>query len=395
MRNDFLKKGKKTYCDGNIQRDFRQALQTAIELTEQKVLSFRNTFPSPSGENNFFQHTENTDWTPGFWTGQLWLAYQATNNTLFKTIASEQVESFLYRIKNRINTDHHDMGFLYSPSCVVAYELTKNIKAKEAALMAADNLMNRFQETGQFFQAWGKMNDPDNYRLIIDCLMNMPLLFWASETTGINSYKNKAIQHIKTAMKNLVRDDFSTYHTFYFDMKTGLPIKGVTCQGNRNDSAWARGQAWGIYGSAIAYSKLKYDDYVNIFKGITDFFLAHLPADFIPYWDFDFCDGSSEPRDTSAAAIAICGIHEMLPYLNDEDRSQYREKAVKMLKALVNKCAVRSAKLSNGLLLHGTYAKRSKFNSCSDYGVDEVTAWGDYFYLEALMRFNEMDIVKW
>lgn len=149
------------------------------------------------------------------------------------------------------------MGFLYCPSCVAAYKLTGSETGKEAAIMAADNLMARFQEKGQFFQAWGRLGNKNNYRLIIDCLLNMPLLFWAGELTGDKEYEKKAEAHIKTSMKNIIRDDNSTYHTFFFDVKTGVPEKGVTHQGNRDGSAWARGQAWGIYGSAFAYKFLR------------------------------------------------------------------------------------------------------------------------------------------
>lgn len=172
----------------------------------------------------------------------------------------------------------------YDRRCVAAYKLTGSETGKKAALLAADNLMRRFHENGSFFQAWGRMGDPDNYRLIIDCLMNMPLLFWAGEATGKAEYSDKARRHIVTAMQNIIRPDNSTYHTYFFDPKTGLPEKGVTCQGNRNGSAWARGQAWGIHGSAIAYSKLGSAEYIDIFRRVTDYFLTHLSDDLIPYW---------------------------------------------------------------------------------------------------------------
>ena len=128
------------------------------------------------------------------------------------------------------------MGFLFSPSCVAAWRLLKGEEAEEAAvsqarrtaLAAADNLMGRFQEKGGFFQAWGTVGDPKEYRLIIDCLLNMPLLFWASEVTGNPVYREKAKRHIRTAMACVVREDYSTYHTYYFDPETGAPVKGIT-----------------------------------------------------------------------------------------------------------------------------------------------------------------------
>lgn len=377
------------------ENDIKNALKTAFDIIIQKAHDFYETFPAANSENNFYPHTDNVDWTTGFWTGQLWLAYQMTKEPILLRAAQTQVDSFKSRIENKINTDHHDMGFLYSPSCTLAYKLTGNDTAKEAAVKAADNLLSRFHEMGEFFQAWGDMGDSSNYRLIIDCLLNMPLLFWASEVTGEDRYKIQAERHIRTAMNCVVRPDNSTYHTYYFDSQTGKPLKGVTCQGNRDGSAWARGQAWGIYGSAVAYSKIRNENYKEIFKGVTSYFIENLPDDLIPYWDFDFGNGSDEQRDSSAAAIAICGIHEMLPYLEREEAEYYYEAALRMLYALVDRCAVKDIKKSDGLILHGTYAKKTPTNTCVNSGVDECTAWGDYFYLEALMRFNNTYTLKW
>lgn len=225
--------------------EINSALDTAAELVKKNTDEFFDCFPTANSENNFYGKSYNTDWTEGFWTGEVWLAYERCGDERLKEAALCQVESFLNRIEKHINVDHHDMGFLYTPSCVAAYKLTGSEKGKKAALMAADNLMTRFQEKGQFFQAWGAMDDRDNYRLIIDCLMNMPLLFWASEVTGDSRYSDKAKAHIKTAMDYVVREDNSTYHTYFFDPDTGESVRGVTNQGNRDGSAWARGQAWG------------------------------------------------------------------------------------------------------------------------------------------------------
>lgn len=366
--------------------ELKNALDRATGLITENAEEFFDTFPRANSENNFYQRSDNTDWTEGFWTGEVWLAYEQSGNERLKAAALAQVESFLNRIENKINVDHHDMGFLYSPSCVAAYKLTGSENGRKAALLAADNLMTRFQKNGSFFQAWGKMGDKDNYRLIIDCLMNMPLLFWASEVTGNKEYAEKATLHIKTAMENIIRPDNSTYHTYFFNPETGEPKEGVTCQGNRNGSAWARGQAWGIYGSALAYDKIGDEKYIDTFRRIADYFIAHLPDDLVPYWDFDFDTGSDEPRDSSSAVIAICGMLEMAKRLPEDEASYYTETAKRMLKAVVDMCAVRSTKESNGLLLHGTYSKKTPTNTCNNGGVDECNTWGDYFYMEALVR---------
>ena len=373
--------------DTKLKECFTQAYDRAAELILKATDEFTEKFPDSASVNNFYQPVINYEWTPGFWTGEVWLAWEKLKDEKLKRTAEIEVDDFLRRIREKDGVNHHDMGFLYCPSCVAAWKLTGNEKGRQAALMAADNLMGRFHEKGQFFQAWGELGAPNNYRLIIDCLLNMPLLFWAGEETGDPGYAEKARAHIRTAMKNIIREDNSTYHTFFFDPETGEPLRGVTHQGYRDGSAWARGQAWGIYGSALAYRFLREDDYVDIFRRVTDYFLDHLPKDKIPYWDFDFTDGSDEPRDSSASAIAVCGMLEMSKYLPEDQAAWYTQKAEELTEALIRECAVTDQAVSNGLLLHATYAKSSPYNTCADNGVDECVAWGDYFYMEALTRF--------
>ena len=347
---------------------------------------FGTRFPSSATRNQTYGVIDNIEWTDGFWTGLLWLCYEYTGDDAFKNLALKNVDSFLNRVEKRIELDHHDLGFLYSLSCVAGYKLTGSAEGRRAGLLAADKLMERFQEKGGFIQAWGELGAKDNYRLIIDCLLNMPLLFWASETTGDQTYRKKAEAHIRTAMDCVIRPDHSTYHTYFFDPETGAPVKGVTHQGNRDGSAWSRGQAWGIYGSALSYRIERKPEYADVFRKVTDYFLKHLPSDLIPYWDFDFDDGSSEPRDSSSAAIAACGMLEMVKYMEGGEAAYYGDMARRLVKALSDRCAVRSHEKSNGLLLHGTYARASAGNPCADRGVDECNTWGDYFYMEALTR---------
>jgi len=368
--------------------ELENARDNAIKIILGNLENFTDYFPSSASKNNFYPRSKNVEWTTGFWTGEIWLAYECTKNPKLKKVGNYQVKSFLNRIEEKIDTDNHDMGFLYSPSCVASYQLTGNETAQKAALLAADNLLERFQEKGEFFQAWGRLGDKDNYRLIIDCLLNMPLLFWASDVTGNPKYADRASRHIRTAMNYVIRPDYSTYHTYFFDVETGQPLRGVTVQGNRDGSAWARGQAWGIYGSALSYKRLRNPEYIETFKKLTDFFLSNLPSNLIPYWDFDFNDGSEEPRDSSASAIAICGILEMAKYMCKDDAEYYVDMAKRLLKALVDHCAVTDNSESNGLLLHGTYARSTENNPCNNSGVDECNTWGDYYYLEALIRLT-------
>lgn len=383
----------------------REEIKNALEFSKNQVVNnldtFTDMFQKAYSENGFYQPIENNYWTTGFWTGEIWLAYEwaRDNNDEYteklKDAALVQVDSFFDRIDKKIEVDHHDMGFLYSPSCVSAYKLTGSEKAKRAAIMAADQLITRYHPVGEFIQAWGPMDEPENYRLIIDCLLNLPLLYWASEETGDVKYKEIAEKHIHTAVKNVIRDDFSTWHTFFFDMKTGEPDHGATCQGYRDGSAWARGQAWGIYGMALAYKYTKRKEYIDIFKGVTEYFMKHLPKDMIPFWDLEFTDGDDQPRDSSSGSIAACGMLEMIKNMTEEEGGVYRKYAMQIMKSLYDNYAVKDMNKSNGLVLHSTYSNHSPYNTCNHYGVDECNSWGDYFYMEALMRLYKNWELYW
>jgi len=371
--------------------EIRKAIQNSVYQTREVTNQLGNHFKDSVSKNNFYDASpiDKYDWTEGFYTGEIWLAYEFTGDKRFEEIALHHVDIFLDRIQKRYFVDHHDMGFLYSLSCVAAYKLKGSDIGKQAAVLAADNLISRFQTVGEFIQAWGNLGQEDNYRLIIDCLLNLPLLYWATEVTKDEKYANCAKKHIDTALKCIIREDNSTYHTYFFDKETGKPKYGVTHQGHRDGSAWARGQAWGIYGVALSYKYTRNPEYITLFKRITNFFIENLPSDLIPFWDFDFNDGSTEPKDSSASAIAICGMLEMIKYLELEDSDYYEAIAKKMLRSLINNCAVNDIEVSNGQLLHGTYAKTSNYNTSPNIGINECNTWGDYFYLEALMRsFN-------
>ncbi|MBQ1312247.1 MAG: glycoside hydrolase family 88 protein [Blautia sp.] len=369
------------------------ALFSCIGKVEASLDSYNGLFPGPASKGLFYQAGENRGWTTGFFTGEVWLSFEnlpeGERKTRFLNAALSQVDSFLERIENHVDVDHHDMGFLYSPSCVAAYRLTGSENGKKAALLAADQLISRFQEKGGFLQAWGEMGAPDNYRFIIDCLLNLPLLYWASDQTGKPGYREIAEKHIHTAMSYVIREDDSTWHTVFMNPVTGGFDHGATCQGYKDGSAWARGQAWGIYGTAVAYKYTLRPEYFDYFRRVTSYFLAHLPKDLCPFWDLTFGDGDeeTEPRDSSSAVIASCGMLEMSKYLPEEEAAYYTSIARRLLMAMVSKYQSRDFREAGGLLLHGTYSKKSPYNTCTPEGVDECVIWGDYFFMEALQRF--------
>lgn len=371
----------------------KEEIRAALDFCSGQIIGnlpeFTERFQNAYSEDGFYQSIENNYWTCGFWTGEIWLAYEHTRDKRLRDAGETQIRSFLNRIENKIEVDHHDMGFLYSPSCVAGYKLTGSKEGRQAAIMAADQLITRYHPVGEFIQAWGSMDAPENYRLIIDCLLNLPLLYWASEETGNAKYREIAEKHIHTAVANVIREDYSTWHTFFFNRETGAPDHGATCQGYRDGSAWARGQAWGVYGLALAYKYTGWKEYIDLFRHVTEYFLTHLPKDLVPYWDLEFTDGDDQPRDSSSASIAACGMLEMIKYLEPEDVDHYRRIAGQIMKSLYDSYAVKDRRESNGLVLHSTYCNHSPYNTCNHFGVDECNSWGDYFYMEALTRMSK------
>jgi unsaturated chondroitin disaccharide hydrolase len=383
--------------DKNI---FQQAIKEAIKKVNANLEVFKDKFPDSATFQNVYPlntHTANpgdepisdeganVGWTTSFWTGSLWLAHELTGDDRYLQTLEAHTQSFKERAEQEIDINTHDLGFLYSISCVAAYKLTGSEDAKSAAITAADLLMRRYVEVAGILQAWGNMEDPNQRgRMIIDCLMNLPLLYWASEVTGDNSYKEAAIRHAQNALKYIVREDGTTYHTYFFDTETGEPKFGKTFQGHSDNSCWARGEAWGIYGFALSYLYTKDDKFLEMSKTVANYFLNRSPEDLVVYWDLDFTDGNGEPRDSSSSAIAVCGLLELIKHLPDGEEKQYYSNAAhKILFSLYENYSSRNAESINALLLHGVYAK--PFN----YGVDEANMWGDYYYLEALARVTK------
>lgn len=363
--------------------EVEEAMERAVEQTRENLKYFGNQFPAPATKGQVYEPMDNTEWTNGFWTGMLWLCYEYTGDGIFREKAEEHVESFLHRVERRIELDHHDLGFLYSPSCVAAYKLTGSEKGKRAGILAADKLMERFQERDGFIQAWGELGAREHYRLIIDCLMNIPLLYWAASVTGEEKYRTAAGRHFEKSCNYVIREDASAFHTFYFNPETGEPVKGVTRQGYSDSSAWARGQAWGIYGIPLNYRENRSAASLETYKAMTNYFLNRLPKDDVCCWDLIFGDGSGQPRDSSAAAIAVCGMCEMENYLpeTDPEKEVYRHGMHRILRSLMENYAGGKPEPGSPVLSHGVYSWHS------GKGVDEGNIWGDYYYMEGLMRF--------
>lgn len=356
----------------------------------QKI--FQETVPAAASCQLVYPAEENGDWTASFWIGLLYLAKELSGTTDFDETIAQQFASFRHRLEKKIELETHDIGFLYQLSAVAAYKTTGNPIAKKMAIQAADLLMERYLPAAQIIQAWGDLTDPKQKgRMIIDCLMNLPLLYFATEATGEEKYKQVAYAHARQTQKYIVRNNATTYHTYYFDHQTGQPRYGRTQQGYSDESCWARGQAWGIYGFTLSYLYTGDASFLDTAKRLADYFIQQLPKDKVCYWDLVFKEGSHEEKDSSAAAIAVCGLLELsrqLP-LSDGKRIFYEKNAQLILENLQRGYTTKDCPQSNGLLLHGVYDKNSQ------KGVDECMIWGDYFYTEAITRVAKSWFSYW
>lgn len=307
-----------------------EGLQSCTNQILRALPEFTYKFQAANSEGFYYKPIDNNGWTNGFWTGEIWLAYEFSGQERLKEAALIQCKSFYERIINRISIDSHDMGFLYLLSCVAAYKLTGNEKAKEAALLAADNLITMFRTKGNFIQSFNNPTNKQEYRMIVDTLLNLPLLYWASEVTGDEKYKNIALTYFHTTAETLIREDSSTSQAARFDNETGEHICNYTRQGYSDDSAWSRVQAWAIYGPSIGYKYIGQQEFKDMFLKTAPYFMEHLPKDMVAYFDLCFTEGNEWPRDSSASATAACGMLEMAKYLEKEEAEYYIGCAKKM-----------------------------------------------------------------
>lgn len=364
---------------------WKQAIEDAVQKTKANIERFGNQFPHVS-DNGKYLLNDNTDWTDGFWSGILWLAYEYSKDEAFREAAVKTVASFKDRLDTMTQMDHHDIGFLYSLSSKAQWMIEKDPGARDLTLAAADVLLKRWRPKAGLIQAWGPEGDPVNGgRIIIDCLMNLPLLHWAYEQTGNEDYKNKAILHTEKSRRFLVRGDDSSYHTFWFNPENGDSVRGGTHQGNTDGSTWTRGQSWGVYGFALAYHYTKDAKYLETSRRMAKYFLERLPEDNVVYWDFDVEITPDTKRDSSASAITACGILELLKHLpeNDPDRAYLEEGVRKTMEGLVKHYSTMNQPDAEGFIEHGSYAVRL------GHSPDDFMIWGDYYYLEALMRLEQ------
>lgn len=377
----------------NLYKISKDKLIEAAQKATDKLLRIHkingNGFPGTCSVNYKYKLFDETNWESGMYTGCFWLAYQLTGEKVYRDIAESHLSIYKRNLVEKVGIHDHDVGFTYSPSCVAAYKITGNEWARKIALEAADFFYTHsYSKNGKFIiRSYSVWEDGTGCRTMMDSLMNAPFLFWASKESGNTDYYEAAYQQQITTKELLIRNDGSSFHHYQFDPKTAKPLYGLTFQGHGDSSCWSRGHSWGVYGFPIAYSYTKDTKIRNVQRAVTNFMLNNLPSNAIPYWDYDFKEPSEEPRDSSSCVISACGMMEMARLIEDntQEKEIYQTAAAMLLDSVIDNCTGDIGVEYDGLINHVTHALPQ------GQGIDECAVYGDYFYLEALMRFINPD----
>jgi unsaturated chondroitin disaccharide hydrolase len=324
-------------------------------------------------------------WTNGFWPGMLWQMYYTTGQEKYR-VSAEGVEARLDKALEGYTGLHHDVGFMWLHTAVANYRLTGNEKSKVRGLHAANLLAGRYNPRGKFIRAW---NDDCTGWMIVDCMMNIPLLYWAGETLCDPRFVNIAKDHADTALKYVLRPDGSCNHIVILDPETGDFIDNPGGQGYASGSSWSRGQAWALYGFALSYRHTKEERYLNAAKQVAHYFIANVSGtDFVPLVDFR---APAEPvlYDSTAGVIAACGLLEIAKAVGELERPLYANAAVRILQAtdrrFCNWNIETDSIVANGMeSYHGHNADDGK-----------PIIYGDYFFLEGVLRLQGRFFMIW
>lgn len=364
----------------NIKKQFEYCANQASQTL--KVIPNDGTSPrSIATGSKEWKFVDYKDWTSGFWPGELWYLYEATGDKKWEKEA-DKFSQFLKPLSVSKANDH-DLGFQIFNSFGNGYRLTKNPAYKDIILKTADTLATLFNPKVGTIQSWPH-NKMGGHNTIIDNMMNLELLFWASKNGGSKKLYDIAVKHAETTMNNHFRPDYSSYHVIIYDYETGKKIKGRTAQGYSDDSMWARGQAWAIYGFTMVYRETKDSKFLDFAHKVARVYLDRLTTDdLIPYWDFNAPGIPNEPRDASAAAIVSSALIELSSYTKDKTlKNEYLTKSKKMIVSLSDH--YQSHDVNSAFLLHSTGHKPGGSE------IDCSINYADYYYLEALLRLQKL-----
>lgn len=365
------------YCDTQVRRTLDE-LSRGDEGTDYTMMP-RNIPDSTS--HWYCSKATKEEWCAGFWPGILWYDYEYTKDPVIKAEA-ERFTDALESISHITPAYDHDLGFLMFCSYGNGYRLTHNEAYREVILRSADALAELFNPKAGTILSWPRNVEMlGGHNTIMDNMINLEMLFWASKNGGDKKLYDIAVSHADTTMKYHFRPDYTSYHVAVYDTLTGHFIKGMTHQGYSDSSMWARGQAWAIYGYTVVYRETQDPKYLDFVQRVTDVYLKRLPDDYIPYWDFDDPAIPYAPRDASAACVVASALLELSGYVSPEKGSTYREAALRMLESLSSD-KYQCGKQKPAFLLHSTghYPNGSE--------IDASIIYADYYYIEALLRLK-------
>lgn len=323
------------------------------------------------------------DWTSGFFAGSLWYLAEATGDAKWRSAAAVQTAAME---PAKFDRSSHDLGFMLYDSYGHGLRLTGDAGYRDVLLTGADSLITRFNPVVGSIQSWNTGNRPGwTFPVIIDNMMNLEYLMWASRASGNPRYREIAIAHADTTLKNHFRADGSSYHVVDYDPASGKVRARITAQGNAAESAWARGQSWGLYGYTMMYRETRKPEYLAHARKIAAFMMQHprMPADKVPYWDFDDPAIPNAPRDASAAAVMCSALLELRGYVDAETAKQYSAFAEQQLRSLSSPAYLAKVGENGGfLLMHSTGHKPAGKE------IDVPLNYADYYFLEALLRYK-------
>ncbi len=355
------------------------------KLMAENLLNEEEKLPRTIGKDGKLMTSKAKWWTSGFFPGVLWYLYEVNQDDSLKMYA----ENYTKRIENeKYTTDNHDVGFMLYCSFGNGLRLTSNDEYKQVLLQGAESLSTRFRPQVGCIRSWDWNQKVWEYPVIIDNMMNLEMLMWASKNSDNPKFAEIAKSHADVTMKHHFRPDYSSYHVISYDTISGQPEKKNTCQGYAHESCWARGQGWALYGYTMMYRETGQEKYLQHATNVARFIMNHprLPEDKIPYWDFDApMSPLLPPKDASAAAVTASALIELSGYVNDEIKSRhYLDAAIAMLENL-SSSAYQSGTVNTAFLLHSVgHMPRGR-------EIDASIMYADYYYIEALLRLRTVN----
>ena len=372
-------------CNQNNEKELINHLTKQLEYALEISKPLRDSIlTSPRTiEDGKLKLVRSRDWTSGFFPGNLWMMYELTGEESWKNNALEYT---LPLEKEKMNGGTHDMGFKMFCSFGKAYKATGKPEYRKILIQSAYTLATRYNANVGCIRSWDHNADKWDFPVIIDNMMNLELLMWASKETGDDHLKDIAVKHAETTIKNHFRDDNSSYHVVDYNPETGEVEHKQTHQGYSDESAWSRGQAWGLYGFTMMYRETGMEEFLEQANKIATYILSQpgIKEGKVPYWDFNAPNVPNEPYDASAGAIIASALYELCNY--SDQKETYIDVANKLLNSLSSENFLAPVGTNEGFLL-----KHSTGSKPNNSEVDVPIVYADYYFLESIIRKENLE----